>query len=94
MERVHDELETRLEEQTKARMDLEADLDRQCRLWSQRFEALEKDRDEWKNRVSDEQNKNEQLLKQINHKEKEIHRMIQHKVCLLFSIFTHHYFFI
>uniref|UniRef100_A0A7S2KAU5 Uncharacterized protein n=1 Tax=Leptocylindrus danicus TaxID=163516 RepID=A0A7S2KAU5_9STRA len=79
LERVHDDLEIRLEEQTKARMDLEAELDAQQRMWSERYAQLEKERDEWKNKVSAEQNKNELLLKQINHKNKEIHRMIQHK---------------
>merc|ERR1712232_318762 len=48
-------------------------------MWSERYAQLEKERDEWKNKVSAEQNKNELLLKQINHKNKEIHRMIQHK---------------
>lgn len=80
LERVHDDLEVRLEGQTKARMDLEAELDARERMWSKRYAQLEKERDEWKNKVSAEQNKNELLLKQINHKEKEIHRMIQHKV--------------
>lgn len=84
LERAHDDLEARLEDQTKGRMDLEAELARQHRIWNQKYKALERDRDEWRNRVTDEQNKNEQLLKQINHKEKEIHRMIQHKVSVVF----------
>ena len=77
---VHDELQARLEEQTKARMALEAELDKCHRKWSERYLSLKNERDEWEKRVIDEQKKNEQLLKKINDKEKIILEMLQHKV--------------
>ena len=80
MELVHDELQARLEEQTKARMALEAELDKCHRKWSERYLSLKNERDEWEKRVIDEQKKNEQLLKKINDKEKIILEMLQHKV--------------
>lgn len=79
LERIHNDLEVRLEMQTQERMDLEATLERHERGWTDKCDALTKDRDQWKRLVQTEQTKNEHLLNLVYRKDKEIHRMIQRK---------------
>ena len=45
-----------------------------------KYHDLEKDRDQWKNVVSQEQAKNARLFDQVVRKDQDIHRMLQRKV--------------
>jgi hypothetical protein len=45
-----------------------------------KYHDLEKDRDQWKNVVSQEQVKNARLFDQVVRKDQDIHRMLQRKV--------------
>jgi hypothetical protein len=82
LEVSHDDLERRLEMETQKRILVQQDLDRQNLEWQQKYETLEKDRDLWKHLVNAERAKNERLLDQVMRKDREIHRMIQRKVCM------------
>lgn len=79
LERIHDDLETRLELQTKQNMELEKRLDEQKQSWSSKCEGLEKDLDSWKNLVQVERTRNDRLREQLIKKDKEIHKMMQRK---------------
>lgn len=79
LERIHDDLESRLEVQTQERLELEQTLEREEQMWASRFNTLEKERDQWKEAVQSERTKNERLLDLVYRKDKEIHRMIQRK---------------
>lgn len=79
LERIHDDLEARLELQTKERMELEERLELQERTWEAKCSDLEKERDQWKEDVLSERVKNERLLEQLNRKDQDIHRMLQRR---------------
>jgi len=79
LERIHDDLEARLEIQTKQNIKLEKSLEEQNQTWSSRCLDLEKDLDTWKNHVQVERTRNDRLRDQLNKKDKEIHKMMQRK---------------
>mmetsp|Transcript_3752 Transcript_3752/g.5690 ORF Transcript_3752/g.5690 Transcript_3752/m.5690 type:complete len:620 (-) Transcript_3752:774-2633(-) len=79
LQRIHDDLEHRLEIQSKDRMELEQTLEKRERMWADRCDSVEKERDQWKSMVQVERKRNERLLDQVYRKDKEIHRMIQRK---------------
>ena len=87
LEVSHDDLERRLEMETQKRISVQQDLDRQNLEWQQKYETLEKDLESWKKLVNAERAKNERLLDQVMRKDREIHRMIQRKVCVDFFNF-------
>ena len=80
LERVHGDLETRLELESRRRVQLETTLEEREREWALKFQQLEEDRDHWKDVVSSEQNKNARLIDQVVRKDQDIHRMLQRKV--------------
>lgn len=80
LERVHGDLESRLELESRRRVQLESTLEEREREWALRFQQLEEDRDHWKDVVSSEQNKNARLIDQVVRKDQDIHRMLQRKV--------------
>jgi len=79
LERIHMDLERRLEVLSKERNSLEANLEERDMEYKQKLLGLEKERDSWKKVVTSERMKNERLLDQVHRKDKEIHRMIQRK---------------
>jgi len=79
LERIHGDLENRLELEARGRTQLEATLERRERSWTLKYHKLEKDRDQWKNVVSQEQVKNARLFDQVVRKDQDIHRMLQRK---------------
>ena len=82
LERVHRDLESRLEMQSDGRLELERTLQEREISWAGQISQLEKDRDQWKAIVQMERNKNAKLMDQIARKDQDIHRMLQRKVCL------------
>jgi hypothetical protein len=80
LERVHGDLEVRLEIESKARQQLEATLEAREREWAERLEHVEQDRDNWKALVEAEKTKNSKLIDQVYRKDQDIHRMLQRKV--------------
>jgi hypothetical protein len=80
LERVHGDLEVRLEQETNTRQQLEATLELREREWVERLEHIERDRDVWKTLVEAEKIKNSKLLDQVHRKDQDIHRMLQRKV--------------
>jgi hypothetical protein len=80
LERIHGDLENRLELEARGRTQLETTLERRERSWTMKYHDLEKDRDQWKNVVSQEQVKNARLFDQVVRKDQDIHRMLQRKV--------------
>jgi len=79
LERIHGDLESRLELEARGRTQLEATLERRERSWTVKYHELQKDRDQWKNVVSQEQAKNAKLFDQVVRKDQDIHRMLQRK---------------
>jgi hypothetical protein len=92
LERVHGELETRLELESKNRLQLEATLEAREREWNAKLEHVERDRDQWKLLVETEKIKNSKLIDQVVRKDQDIHRMLQRKVCRVFCCFRCEYF--
>lgn len=86
LERIHGDLENRLELESRGRTQLEATLERRERDWNIKYHKLEKDRDDWKNEVSQEQAKNARLRDQVVRKDQDIHRMLQRKVSLFCAL--------
>ena len=80
LERIHGDLENRLELEARGRTQLEATLERRERSWTVKYHELEKDRDQWKHVVTQEQAKNARLFDQVVRKDQDIHRMLQRKV--------------
>lgn len=80
LERVHGDLETRLELESRGRVQLEATLEHREREWATKFRELEADRDHWKEIVKVERTKNARLIDQVVRKDQDIHRMLQRKV--------------
>lgn len=79
LERVHGDLEARLEQESSAKLQLESTLEERERLWNEKFNALLKDRDHWKEVVQIEQNKNSRLIEQVVRKDQDIQKMLQRK---------------
>lgn len=79
LERTHGDLESRLELESRGRTQLESTLERRERDWAMKYLELEKDRDQWKTNVSQEQTKNARLIDQVVRKDQDIHRMLQRK---------------
>jgi hypothetical protein len=77
-------LETRLELESRGRVQLETTLEEQEREWAIKFKELEADRDHWKEIVRVEQTKNARLIDQVVRKDQDIHRMLQRKVSAVF----------
>lgn len=80
LERVHGDLESRLELESRGRAQLETTLEERERQWALRFKELEADRDRLKEVVKVEQTKNARLRDQVVRKDQDIHRMLQRKV--------------
>ncbi len=80
LERIHGDLESRLELEARGRAQLETTLERRERSWTLKYHELEKDRDQWKSVVSQEEAKNARLFDQVVRKDQDIHRMLQRKV--------------
>ncbi|OEU13627.1 hypothetical protein FRACYDRAFT_188928 [Fragilariopsis cylindrus CCMP1102] len=89
LERTHGDLESRLELESRGRTQLESTLERRERDWAMKYLELEKDRDQWKTNVSQEQTKNARLIDQVVRKDQDIHRMLQRKVS--HNHYQHHY---
>mmetsp|Transcript_3314 Transcript_3314/g.7866 ORF Transcript_3314/g.7866 Transcript_3314/m.7866 type:complete len:289 (-) Transcript_3314:267-1133(-) len=79
LERIHGDLENRLELEARGRAQLETTLERRERSWTMKYHDLEKDRDQWKSVVSQEEAKNARLFDQVVRKDQDIHRMLQRK---------------
>ena len=82
LERVHGDLEARLELQSTSRMDIELTLQLREQQWAEQIAELEKDREHWKAAVEAERTKNSRLMDQVFRKDQDIHRMLQRKVSL------------
>jgi hypothetical protein len=80
LERVHGDLEARLELEARRRAQLETTLEARERDWAARYHDLKRDRDHWKEEVTKEQSKNARLIDQVVRKDQDIHRMLQRKV--------------
>lgn len=83
LEKVHGDLENRLEQESTAKLQLEATLEERERQWNEKFASLQKDRDHWKEVVHIEQNKNSRLIEQVVRKDQDIQKMLQRKVGLM-----------
>jgi hypothetical protein len=82
LERVHGDLEARLELESKSRQQVEATLEAREREWAEKLDHVERDRDHWKDLVEAEKIKNSKLIDQVYRKDQDIHRMLQRKVCV------------
>jgi hypothetical protein len=87
LEKIHGDLEVRLEVESRGKAQLEATLEQREREWAMKFRGVETDRDHWKNEFSKEQQKNAKLLDQVLRKDQDIHRMLQRKVRLYVTLF-------
>jgi hypothetical protein len=81
LERVHGDLEARLQLESQGRQQLEATLEAREREWAKQLEQLESDRNHWRHLVQVEETKNNRLMEEVMRKEQEIRRMLQRKVC-------------
>mmetsp|Transcript_10110 Transcript_10110/g.24337 ORF Transcript_10110/g.24337 Transcript_10110/m.24337 type:complete len:183 (+) Transcript_10110:794-1342(+) len=79
MERIHSDLNVRLEIETRERFLLEAKLEQRERDWAEQFDQIAKDRDYWKSEVKTEQAKYARLVDQVTRKDQGLHRMLQRK---------------
>lgn len=80
LERVHGDLESRLELECRGRSQLETTLEEREREWVAKFQQLESERDHWKHLKEQEESKTKRLMLQLNRKDQDIHRMLQRKV--------------
>lgn len=80
LERVHGDLESRLELESRGSVQLETTLEERERDWALKFKDLEADRDRLREVVKFEQTKNSRLRDQVVRKDQDIHRMLQRKV--------------
>jgi hypothetical protein len=80
LERVHGDLESRLELESRGRVQLETTLEERERDWALKFKELEADRDRLREVVKVEETKNSRLRDQVVRKDQDIHRMLQRKV--------------
>jgi len=79
LERVHRDLEMRLQIQADRREELENMLQERERGWAEQISDLQSDRDHWKELVQLERNKNARLMDQVARKDIDIHRMLKRK---------------
>ncbi|GAX12040.1 hypothetical protein FisN_8Lh140 [Fistulifera solaris] len=79
LERVHGDLEARLQLESQGRQQLEATLEAREREWAKQLEQLESDRNHWRHLVQVEETKNNRLMEEVMRKEQEIRRMLQRK---------------
>jgi len=79
LRKIHDNLEFRLEEQTRGQLKLEATLELQEKLWVRKYNELENERDQHKKEAENERRKNAHLLDMVNGQNKEMHRMFRRK---------------
>eukprot|EP00592_Proboscia_alata_P017707 CAMPEP_0194399598 /NCGR_PEP_ID=MMETSP0174-20130528/126749_1 /TAXON_ID=216777 /ORGANISM="Proboscia alata, Strain PI-D3" /LENGTH=1099 /DNA_ID=CAMNT_0039196023 /DNA_START=281 /DNA_END=3580 /DNA_ORIENTATION=- len=79
LEHIHDDLENRLENVTKQRLMMEAQMEELNLGWGRRYRLLEQENDGWKRALGDLEVRNQRLLEQQQRKDKEIQRMIQRK---------------
>ena len=87
-ETLLEDLESRLEQETLQKLKLQETLE-SCNVKHKKEKVrLENDVDMWKNRVQVEKMKNKKLLEEVNKKDKEIHKMMQRKVCLNLKFLT------
>ena len=86
LERIHGDLESRLELESRGRAQLETTLERRERSWTLKYQELEKDRDQWKSVVAQEEAKNARLFDQVVRKDQDIHRMLQRKVSQILTL--------
>ena len=80
LEKVHGDLESRLERESREKLQLETTLEEREREWASKFQRLELDRNSWKHQKEQEESKTKRLMEQLNRKGQEIHRMLQRKV--------------
>ena len=80
LEKVHGDLEARLELESRERSQLETTLEEREREWASKFQHLEADRDLLQHLKEQEESKTKRLMEQLNRKGQEIHRMLQRKV--------------
>jgi hypothetical protein len=80
LERVHDELEGRLEVEAHKRMTLERRLEEERRELDKKYNILEKEKETQMKLVVTEKKQNGRLREQLTRKEKEIRRFYQRKV--------------
>lgn len=80
LERIHADLESRLQVESRGKMQLETTLEQREREWAARFHQLQSDRDRWKCEVDKEKEKNAKLYDQVVRKDQDIQRMLQRKV--------------
>jgi ribosome-binding ATPase YchF (GTP1/OBG family) len=85
LERVHGDLESRLELESRGRSQLETTLEEREREWAAKFQRLEADRDHWKHLKEQEESKTKRLMLQLNRKDQDIHRMLQRKVSCIYE---------
>ena len=80
LERVHGDLEVRLEVQSNRRLELEKTLEDRERTWAEEIHEIEQERDQQKDLVTAERSKNGRLMDQVVRKDQDIQRMLQRKV--------------
>ena len=80
LERVHGDLEGRLEVQSNRRLELEKTLEDRERTWAEEIHEIEQERDQQKDLVTAERSKNGRLMDQVVRKDQDIQRMLQRKV--------------
>jgi len=79
LERVHEDLEVRLEAQSNQRIELERVLEDREQVWTKKVHEIWKEKEKWKNLVTTERLKNSKLMDQGIRKDQTIHRMLQQK---------------
>lgn len=79
LERVHGDLEVRLEVQSNRRLELEKTLEDRERTWAEEIHEIEQERDQQKDLVTAERSKNGRLMDQVVRKDQDIQRMLQRK---------------
>jgi Skp family chaperone for outer membrane proteins len=85
LEKIHKELEARLETEAKQKDLLEATLEQRESEWERRLERTVAERDHFKQKMNEERAKNDYLSDQLSRKDQDIHRMMQRKVRLVWN---------
>jgi len=97
LKNTNNEMEDRLEYQTRERIDLEGTIEEQEKIWDERCKQLSKERDDFDKGLQAEQTTNRKLWDIVYAKEKEIQRAYQRRVSLKmkfeFLFFTKNAFF-
>lgn len=84
LQALQNDLETRLENETRRRLGLEATLEAREREWDRQVQLLEQDREHWRGEVHTVEAKNDRLHKEVVRLEQQIQRMVQRKVSCVF----------